>query len=104
MITPIIRKVALRRQSIENIFFKTGSVCPTLQRGFAPLNPRKDFFLKPGEMRGCPSTQRGFAPLNPRKSASGGLKPGEMRGNPPLASPLRGCPSSLLRSILPNEV
>jgi hypothetical protein len=76
MITPIIRKVALRRQNIENIFFKTGLVCPTLQRGFAPLNPRKDFFLKPGEMR----------------------------GNPPLASPLRGFPSSLLRSILPNEV
>jgi anaerobic selenocysteine-containing dehydrogenase len=28
----------------------------SIQRGFAPLNPRKDFFLKPGEMRGLPSS------------------------------------------------
>ena len=52
----------------------------TLQRGKAPLNPQKDFFLKPGEMRSFPSSQRGKAPLNPQKDFF--LKPGEMRSFP----------------------
>jgi|GEM_PF-18042 len=47
------------------------------------------------------SRQRGFAPLNPQKDFF--LKPGEMRGNPPLASPLRGFPSSQ-RGFAPYSV
>jgi len=49
--------LALNHKNNPEIYKRKSS---STQRGFAPLNPRKDFFLKPGEMRGFPSSILGY--------------------------------------------